>query len=155
MQEDWEEIKNSKKDVKNNSSFLYFKNKEDLKQLVYLLNQVLENTQESFLNDRMLLLSPSVEELEGKDGKKYNKWELLYKAIGTHKEEAFLTTNGDGELVNIIDLPTSEIIGTSDKIICEIEKGKINPNEYETAFLRESHEEVGCINKTPEKNIML
>ncbi len=154
MQEDWEEIKNSKKDVKNNSSFLYFKNKEDLKQLVYLLNQVLENTQESFLNDRMLLISSSIEELEGNDGKKYNKWELLYKAIGTHKEEAFLTTNGNGELVNIIDLPTSEIIGTSEKIINEVEKGTKKINEYEKQFLYDSYEEVS-IKRNEEKTMLL
>lgn len=151
----WEELKKSQSQYKNNGGTLYFHNKTEFAELVLLMNEALQNAKEDFFNDRLLTIGTTINPLTSDSGLSYNRWEMLYQPHGKNEEEAFLTTDENGKLLNLVDIPLTDAIGSSEKILNLIECGELKANEYETNFVRNAHEQVGYPIKEIEKTVRL
>lgn len=143
MKELWNQVKNTQNNYKDNGATLYFHNKEEFSQFVQLMNEVLKNVKDDFFIDRLLIMGSVVKPLTSKDGKSFNRWEILYRPLGKNNEESFLTTDENGRLINMIDIPMTDAIGTSEKMLRLIESGELKVTEYERDYIQGSHDEVG------------
>lgn len=143
QESNWQELKTKQSNYANNGGTLYFHNKAEFEQFVVLMNQVLNSAKEDFFENRLLTIGTNMKPLTSKSGESYNRWEILYQPMGKNQEESFLTTDENGKLLNLVDLPLADAIGSTEKILSLIESGELKTNEYETNFVHSSHLQVG------------
>lgn len=122
-----------KEDHKENGfgSGLYFSNKDELNDLLNILNQMSEEYSEDFFDDRLLMIGKTSSQSQE------NKWQVVYSALGKNQEASFFTTV-ENKLVNVVSLPQSKLIGIDKTLQEEISCGKTSVTPYEEEFLNDS-----------------
>lgn len=153
-EKEWMELKEIKR-TSERGGVLYIQNKNEFEQLARLLLEIHQNVKEGFFNDRLLVISSTNSPITNSKGEEFNKWQISYRPLGKNQEYAFLTTDEKGQLMNLIDLPLTDEIGTSEKLLDLTEKGEIKLTEYEKKYLEESHQEVDYSPNKQSKEIRL
>ena len=138
----WNSLKNSHK-IDGFGSGIYIESKQDLDNLLSILNGRSKDFSSDFCEDRLLMVGKTSSKTQE------NRWQVLYSPLGMNSEASFFTTINDGELVNVINLPLSQELDVDKTLQEKIASGEKLVTPYEEEFVNDT---IAYLEESKEKS---